>query len=450
MRAIILNHLKPFRSNLSIERLKHQSPLLSDFVRRKSTAINEDYNVVPNISSPLEKRILDELNGIKQAGTYKNERVLTSPQSTKITVICPASQNKKEVLNFCANDYLGLASEPRLISAAHAALDSYGFGLSSVRFICGTQDNHKKLENVISSFHGTEDTILYPSCFDANAGIFEALLGPEDAIISDSLNHASLIDGIRLCKAQRYRYKHSDMTDLENILMVAQKSSRNMLIVTDGVFSMDGDVAKLPAICSLADKYSAQILVDDCHATGFMGRTGRGTAEYCGVEGRIDIINTTLGKALGGATGGYTTSSKPIIDLLRQKSRPYLFSNTLAPSVVGAGIETFRMLDESNEKVEILSRNVKFFRKEMKRAGFVLSGDDMCAIAPVMLGDARLASDFAAKMLERGIYVIGFSYPVVPKGEARIRVQLSAAHSEEQVRFAIDAFVAVGNELGVL
>lgn len=311
------------------------------------------------------------------------------------------------------------------------------------------KDIHKELERKIADFHCTEDAILYPSCFDANAGIFEALLGPEDAVISDALNHASLIDGIRLCKAERHRYQHSDMDDLERILHETQ-SSRNRLIVTDGVFSMDGDVAKLPEICDLAEQYSAQILIDDCHATGFFGKTGRGTPEHCGVEGRIDIINSTLGKALGGATGGYTAASQPIVDLLRQKSRPYLFSNTLAPAVVGASLETFKILNESNERVEKLARNVALFRERMTGAGFTLGGDVSNAIAPVMLGDARLATQFADDMLKRKIYVIGFSHPVVPKGQARIRVQLSAAHTEDEVNRAVDAFIEVGRERGVI
>eukprot|EP00566_Odontella_aurita_P019036 CAMPEP_0113529304 /NCGR_PEP_ID=MMETSP0015_2-20120614/2321_1 /TAXON_ID=2838 /ORGANISM="Odontella" /LENGTH=320 /DNA_ID=CAMNT_0000427923 /DNA_START=407 /DNA_END=1370 /DNA_ORIENTATION=+ /assembly_acc=CAM_ASM_000160 len=313
----------------------------------------------------------------------------------------------------------------------------------------GEKDIHKQLERTIANFHSTDDTILYPSCFDANTGIFEALLGPEDAVISDALNHASLIDGIRLCKAQRHRYEHSDMDSLERILQETQ-SLQNRLIVTDGVFSMDGDVARLPEICDLAEHYDAQVLIDDCHATGFFGRTGRGTPEYCGVEGRVDIINSTLGKALGGATGGYTTASQPIIDLLRQKSRPYLFSNTLAPSVVGASLETFKMLNESNERVEKLAQNVALFRGRMTDAGFTLGGDASNAIAPVMLGDARLATQFADDMLKKSIYVIGFSFPVVPKGKARIRVQLSAAHAEEEVNRAVDSFIEVGRKHGVI
>lgn len=417
-------------------------------LRCKSTTAVVDTIHPPNIRNGLVNRALEELRSIKEAGTYKAERVLQSPQATSIEVSSDVDK-KSTVLNFCANNYLGLSSHPRLIDAAHKALDSRGFGLSSVRFICGTQDIHKELERTIADFHSMDDTILYPSCFDANAGIFEALLGPEDAVISDALNHASLIDGIRLCKAQRHRYIHSDMDDLKKILQETQ-SCQNRLIVTDGVFSMDGDVARLPDICELAEKYDAHVLIDDCHATGFFGKTGRGTPEHCGVEGHIDIINSTLGKALGGATGGYTTASQPIVDLLRQKSRPYLFSNTLAPSVVGASLETFKILNESSERVEKLASNVALFRGRMADAGFTLAGDVRNAIAPVMLGDAKLATLFANDMLKRDIYVIGFSYPVVPKGQARIRVQLSAAHTKDEVNRAVDAFIEVGREHGVI
>lgn len=322
--------------------------------------------------------------------------------------------------------------------------------MSSVRFICGTQDKHKELEAAISKFHGTEDTILFPSCFDANAGVFEALLDKRDAVISDALNHASLIDGIRLCKAQRYRFAHGDMTELEEILKKTQDTMRIKLIVTDGVFSMDGDVAKLNEICDLADMYGAQVLVDDCHATGFFGKSGRGSPEYCQVEGKIDIITSTLGKALGGATGGYITSSKAIVDLLRQRARPYLFSNSVAPAVVGASLEVLKMLKTSSKMIDQLNKNTQMFRTQMKGAGFTLSGDDSHAIAPVMIGDARLASECADEMLDRGIYVVGFSYPVVPKGQARIRVQLSAAHTSEQVQRAIDAFIDVGKDKGLI
>jgi len=386
---------------------------------------------------------------MKEAGTYKVERVITSPQASAVTVEGDASA--EPVLNFCANNYLGLSSHPALVKAAQEALASHGFGLSSVRFICGTQDLHKRLEQAISDFHGTEDTILFPSCFDANAGLFEACLGPEDAVISDSLNHASIIDGIRLCKAQRHRYIHMDMADLERILKeCVAAGTRHRMIVTDGVFSMDGDIAPLAEICALASKYDAQVFVDECHATGFLGKTGRGTPELCGVNGKVDIINSTLGKALGGATGGYTTGPKALIELLRNRARPYLFSNTLAPSVAGASLEVFRMLSSGSDLVETLQSNVRLFRTSMQEAGFELSGHDSCPIVPVMLGDARLASEFADEMLSRGIYVIGFSYPVVPKGKARIRVQLSAAHTQAQVQRCIDAFVQVGRNKGVI
>ena len=397
-------------------------------------------------SQALLERLNGELSGIKEAGLWKTERVLTSSQSSQITV--EGSDNK--VLNFCSNNYLGLSSDPRLVKKAHEALDERGFGLSSVRFICGTQDIHKDLEAAISKFHGTEDTILYPSCFDANAGVFEQILGPEDAVISDALNHASIIDGIRLSKAKRHRYQHLDLEDLERILQETHKTCRHRLIVTDGVFSMDGDVAPLDKICDLADKYDAQVFIDECHATGHMGKTGRGTPELFDVGPRIDIINSTLGKALGGATGGYTTGSKEVVQLLRQRSRPYLFSNTLAPSVVGASLEVFKILTASSEMVEKLQDNVKSFRTQMEAAGFTVSGDASCPIAPVMLGDAKLASGMSDALLARGVYVIGFSFPVVPKGAARIRVQLSASHSPEQVQHAVDSFVLVGKEFGVI
>lgn len=385
---------------------------------------------------------------MRSAGTYKVERVIESPQSASVRV-----QGRSEaVLNFCSNNYLGLSNHPALVEAAQQALSTHGFGLSSVRFICGTQDLHKQLEAAISKFHGTEDTILFPSCFDANAGLFEACLGPEDAVISDSLNHASIIDGIRLCKAQRHRYNHLDMKHLEEILKeCVEKGVRHKMIVTDGVFSMDGDIAPLGEICDLADRYGAQVFVDECHATGFLGANGKGTPELCGVEGRVDIINSTLGKALGGATGGYTTGPKPLIDLLRNKARPYLFSNTLTPSVAGASLEVFRMLENasSNGLLDRLKANVKQFRGAMKAAGFTLSGHETCPIVPVMLGDARLASDIAEKMLARGIYVVGFSYPVVPKDKARIRVQMSAAHEPADVQKCINAFIEVGREVGL-
>ncbi len=396
-------------------------------------------------SSTFLNRLANELKDIEEAGLWKNERVITSEQNANVSVHGSSSK----VLNFCANNYLGLSSDPRIIAAAKTALHERGFGLSSVRFICGTQDIHKELENSISKFHGMEDTILYPSCFDANAGLFEQILGPEDAVISDALNHASIIDGIRLCKAQRHRYAHLDLVDLERILQETQ-SARHRLIVTDGVFSMDGDVAPLKEICDLADKYNAQVFIDECHATGFLGATGRGTDELLGVQGRIDIINSTLGKALGGATGGYTTGPKEVIQLLRQRARPYLFSNSLTPSVVGASIEVFRILSESSEMVEKLQENVKHFRTAMKNAGFDISGADTSAIAPVMLGDARLASAMSDELLKRNIFVVSFSYPVVPKGQARIRVQLSASHSPEDVQRTIDAFIEVGKEFKVI
>jgi len=399
------------------------------------------------VSGNFWKHLEGEVSAMKEAGTYKVERVITSPQASMVTV----QNGKGPVLNFCSNNYLGLSSHPALVEAGQKALTSHGFGLSSVRFICGTQDIHKDLEAAISKFHGTEDTILFPSCFDANAGIFEAVLGPEDAVISDSLNHASIIDGIRLCKAQRYRYNHMDMAHLEEQLKdCVEKGTRHRMIVTDGVFSMDGDIAPLKEICDLAQKYDAQVFVDECHATGLLGKTGRGTPELCGVEARVDIINSTLGKALGGATGGYTTGPKALIEVLRNKARPYLFSNTLAPAVAGASLEVFRMIGESSDLVEKLLSNVKQFRTQMAAAGFTLSGHDDCPIVPVMLGDARLASELSDEMLSRGVYVVGFSFPVVPKGKARIRVQLSADHTPAQVQSCIDAFIEVGKAKGVI
>ncbi|TMW68726.1 hypothetical protein Poli38472_006194 [Pythium oligandrum] len=391
----------------------------------------------------LVDRLRDELAAIDAAGTYKRERVIASPQGAEITV------NGASVLNFCANNYLGLSNHPAIVEAAKQTLDSHGFGLSSVRFICGTQDIHKQLEKVIADFHGTEDTILYPSCFDANAGLFEATLSQEDAIITDELNHASIIDGVRLCKAERHRFKHMDLADLEAKLKETQHC-RTRLIVTDGVFSMDGDVAPLQAICDLADKYNAQVFIDECHATGFFGPTGRGSDEYCGVQGRIDIINSTLGKALGGGTGGYTTGRKEVIDILRQRSRPYLFSNSLSPPVVGASLKVFEMLSESSEYVDRIRENTHRFRDRMTAAGFTLKGARDHPIAPVMIGDARLAAELADDMLQEGIYVIGFSYPVVPKGQARIRVQLSAAHSLKEVDEAVDAFIKCGKARGII
>lgn len=386
-----------------------------------------------------------ELRAIEEAGLYKRERIIVTPQDAVIRL-----SNGQEVINFCANNYLGLSSHPRVTEAAKKAIDSHGFGMSSVRFICGTQDIHKELEATIASFYGTEDTILYAAAFDANGGVFEPLLGEEDAIISDSLNHASIIDGVRLCKARRYRYNNNDMQDLEEQLKKARaEGARYILIVTDGVFSMDGYVAQLDKICDLADKYNAMTMTDECHAAGFIGRTGRGVPEYCNVMGRVDIITGTLGKALGGAMGGYTTGRKEIIDMLRQRSRPYLFSNSLAPSIVGASLEVFRMLNETTALRDKLEDNVKRFKAGMKAAGFDYK-DGESAIVPIMLYDAKLSQVMADKLLEEGIYVIGFFYPVVPKDQARIRVQLSAAHEPEHIDRAVAAFTKVGRELGVI
>uniref|UniRef100_A0A8C4SFR8 2-amino-3-ketobutyrate coenzyme A ligase, mitochondrial n=1 Tax=Erpetoichthys calabaricus TaxID=27687 RepID=A0A8C4SFR8_ERPCA len=378
------------------------------------------------------------------AGTWKNERIITSKQGPHITV----QGSREDTLNFCANNYLGLSSHPAVIAAGIAALRDYGAGLSSVRFICGTQDLHKNLEQKIAEFHQRDDAILYASCFDANAGIFEVLLTPEDAILSDELNHASIIDGIRLCKANKYRYRHLDLTDLENKLKDAQKH-RLRLIATDGVFSMDGDIAPLKEICDLAEKYNAMVFIDECHATGFMGPTGRGTDELLGVMDRVAIINSTLGKALGGAAGGYTVGPQALIDLLRQRSRPYLFSNTLPPPVVGSATKALELLMASAEIAQSMAAKTKRFRSEMQAAGFTIGGADH-PICPVMLGDARLASLMADDMLKKGIYVIGFSYPVVPKGKARIRVQISAAHSNEDIDRCVDSFREVGRKHGVV
>jgi glycine C-acetyltransferase len=391
--------------------------------------------------SQLRQRLETTLAEIREAGTFKTERVITSSQKAHVSVAGRAGQ----VINMCGNNYLGLSDHPAVVAAAHETLDKFGFGLSSVRFICGTQSIHKELERAISAFHSTNDTILFPSCFDANAGIFEAILGPEDAVISDSLNHASIIDGIRLCKARRFRYEHLSMMDLEAQL-VAARDARVRLVVTDGVFSMDGDVAPLKDICALAEKHDALVFIDECHATGFFGRTGRGTIEHCDVHGRVAIINSTLGKALGGATGGYTTGMQAVVDVLRQKARPYLFSNSVAPPVVGASLKVFEMLSDpaGNPAVEKVRANTHLFRRRLAAAGFTLSGDKDHPIVPVMLGDARLASDFADEMLKRGIYVIGFSFPVVPVGKARIRTQISAAHSTEDINLAADAFIEVG------
>lgn len=386
-----------------------------------------------------------ELASIKEAGLFKKERIIISPQGADIKI-----EGGKEVINFCANNYLGLSSHPRVIEAAKRAIDTHGFGMSSVRFICGTQDIHKELEKKISEFLGMEDTILYAAAFDANGGVFEPLLGAEDAIISDELNHASIIDGVRLCKAMRYRYTHNDMNDLEKQLQDAKAAgARQILIVTDGAFSMDGTIARLDLICDLADKYEALVMTDECHATGFLGKTGRGVPEYCGVTDRVDIITGTLGKALGGASGGFTSGKKEIIELLRQRSRPYLFSNTLAPSIVGASIEVFNMLSETTALRDKLESNTTYFRNEMTKAGFDIKPGEH-PIVPIMLYDAPLAQQFAEKLLAKGIYVIGFFFPVVPKGKARIRVQISAAHEKHHLEKAIQAFTEIGKELGVL
>jgi len=399
-----------------------------------------------DIAKPIYTQSLSE---IRAAGLYKSERIITTPQGAAIRASSEQGVSAdREVLNFCANNYLGLSSHPVVIQAAKEAMDSHGFGLSSVRFICGTQDLHKKLEATVSRFFGTDDTILYSSCFDANGGLFETLLGEEDAIISDALNHASIIDGIRLCKAERHRYPNGDMTALEDALRKTQ-DKRIRMIATDGVFSMDGYLAKLDVICDLADEYKALVMVDDSHATGFIGQTGRGTPEQCGVLHRIDVMTSTLGKALGGASGGFTTGKKEIVDLLRQRSRPYLFSNTVAPAIVGASLAVFELLDKEGALRERVMQNAKQFREGMTMAGFTIK-PGIHPIVPIMLGDARLAADLAAAMLDEGIYVIGFSFPVVPKGEARIRVQLSAAHTTEHVERAIDAFTRAGKKLGVI
>ncbi len=387
-------------------------------------------------------RVAAEVEEIKVAGLYKNERIITSEQGAKIKV------NGKSVLNFCANNYLGLSSHPKVIKAAKKYIDKRGYGLSSVRFICGTQDIHKELENKISEFLGTEDTILYIACFDANGGVFEPLFGEQDAIISDALNHASIIDGVRLCKSQRLRYNHNDMEDLEKQLQETA-ALRSRIIVTDGSFSMDGTIAKLDIICDLADKYDAIVMIDESHSSGFLGKTGRGTHEYRNVMGRIDIITGTLGKALGGASGGFTSGKKEIIEMLRQRSRPYLFSNSVAPGIVGASIAVFDMLGETTKLRDKLEKNTKYFRKKMTAAGFDIKPGDH-PIVPIMLYDAVLAQTFAAKLLEEGIYVIGFFFPVVAKGQARIRVQISAAHKKKQLDKAIEAFTKIGKELQVL
>ena len=391
----------------------------------------------------LKPVLQQELAEIEKAGLYKRERIITSPQGADITV-----QGGKEVINFCANNYLGLSSNPKVIEAAKAVMDTHGYGLSSVRFICGTQDIHKELEQKIADFLGTEDTILYAAAFDANGGVFEPLFNEQDAIISDELNHASIIDGVRLCKAQRQRYKHDDMADLEAKLQETA-SCRHRIIVTDGAFSMDGTIAQLDKICELAEKYNALVMIDESHCSGFMGKTGRGTHEYHHVMGKIDIITGTLGKALGGASGGFTSGRKEIIDMLRQRSRPYLFSNTLAPAITGASIAVLNMLSETTDLRDKLEKNTLYFRQKMTEAGFDIK-PGVHPIVPVMLYDAKLAQEFAAKMLDEGIYVIGFYYPVVPQGKSRIRVQISAAHEVEHLDKAIAAFSKVGKELGVL
>jgi glycine C-acetyltransferase len=391
----------------------------------------------------LQAKLKQEISDIKEAGLYKNERIITTPQGADIK-----TDTAGDVINFCANNYLGLSSHPKVIQAAKDAIDTHGYGLSSVRFICGTQDIHKELERKISEYLGTEDTILYAAAFDANGGLFEPLFDAEDAIISDALNHASIIDGVRLCKAQRYRYLHNDMADLEKQLIAAQ-AQRNRVIVTDGSFSMDGTIAQLDKIVALAEKYNASVMIDECHSSGFLGKTGRGTHEHCGVMGKIEIITGTLGKALGGASGGFTSGKKEIIEMLRQKSRPYLFSNTLAPSIVGASIVVLDMLSETTELRDKLEYNTTYFREKMTEAGFDIT-PGVHPIVPLMLYDANIAQEMAAKMLEEGIFVVGFYFPVVPKGKARIRVQLSAGHEQHHLDKAIAAFVKVGKEMGVI
>lgn len=411
--------------------------LLPSFLSLPSTIKTE------NMYGKLQQHLQEELKNIKEDGLYKTERIIEGEQGAEISV------NGKKVLNFCSNNYLGLSSHPEVIKAARESLDTHGYGMSSVRFICGTQDIHKELESKIAEFLGTEDTILYAAAFDANGGIFEPILTKDDAIISDSLNHASIIDGVRLCKAQRFRYENNNMEDLEAQLKEASKTSRFRVIVTDGVFSMDGYVAQLDKICDLAEKYDALVMVDDCHAHGFIGKTGRGVPELKNVMGRVDIITGTLGKALGGAMGGFTTGRKEIIEMLRQRSRPYLFSNSLAPHIVGASIKVFELLESSTELRDKLMDNVNYFKAKIKEAGFDIKDGDS-AIVPIMVYDAALSQKFADRLLEEGIYVIGFFYPVVPKGQARIRVQLSAAHSREHLDKAIEAFTKVGKELEII
>jgi len=391
----------------------------------------------------MKEYLQSEINAIKEGGIYKRERIIVSPQGANVTI-----NTGEKVVIMCANNYLGLSSHPAVIQAAKDTLDTHGFGMSSVRFICGTQDIHKELERKIADFYGTEDTILYAAAFDANGGVFEPLFGEEDAIISDELNHASIIDGVRLCKANRYRYKHSDMADLEQQLIKAQEQ-RFRIIVTDGVFSMDGDIAKMDEICALAEKYDALVMSDECHSAGFIGKTGRGVPEYCGVSGKVDIITGTLGKALGGAMGGYTTGKKEIIELLRQRSRPYLFSNSLAPAIVGASNKVFEILSSTTELRDILEENTKYFKDRILAAGFDIKPGNS-PIVPIMLYDAALSQKFADALLEEGVYAIGFFFPVVAKGQARIRTQISAAHSIEDLDKAIAAFIKVGKALGVI
>ncbi len=395
-------------------------------------------------SSSFYEQISQQLTDIKAEGLYKSERVIVSPQQTAIEV------NNERVINFCANNYLGLANHPELVKAAKDGLDDHGFGMASVRFICGTQAIHKQLEQSISSFLGMEDTILYSSCFDANAGLFETLLDANDAIVSDALNHASIIDGVRLCKAKRFRYANNNMSDLETKLIAAKEAgARNILIATDGVFSMDGVIVNLHSVCDLADKYGALVMVDDSHAVGFVGKDGRGTHEHCDVMDRVDIITGTLGKALGGASGGFTSGKKEVVEWLRQRSRPYLFSNSLAPAIVSASIKVLDMLAQGSELREQVKANAAYFREQMTAAGFTLAGADH-AIIPVMIGDAKLASDFSDRLLKEHIYVIGFSFPVVPKGQARIRTQMSAAHTRAQLDKAIEAFTRIAKEMGII
>lgn len=423
--------------------LSRKTPLLPH--RSRLPSLVSSYATARPKDATLIESLRVQLKDIEEAGTYKRERVILSPQAANIQV--DSKGRKLSVLNFCANNYLGLSDDKRLVEASKDALDKYGHGVSSVRFICGTQTIHKDLEKTIAQFHEKEDSILYTSCFDANAGIFEALLTPEDAVLSDELNHASIIDGIRLCKAKKMRYKHLDLQDLEKNLQEAQ-SSKVRLIVTDGVFSMDGDIAPLDKIVALAEKYEALLMIDDCHGSGFLGKTGRGSPEHCGVLDKVDIINSTLGKALGGALGGFTTARQEVIDILRQRSRPYLFSNSLPPAVVGSSLKVFEILSKDTSLRDQLEKNNIHFRRRIKEAGFDVLGQS--PIVPIMLYDAKVATDFANDMLEKGIYVIGFSYPVVPKGKARIRVQLSAAHTAEQIDRAVDAFIEIGKKRGVI